>query len=122
MRIIANSVWNDGAHAPLSNFQTGMPSILALSARFAEIPEPGNTMTPIGITASIWSLRRNGAALAWRGPAGVKAVWGALRAVAPAAAVRAAALRRAPRGRTHPGCVAGTAVGPPHIARGAVQC
>src|SRR5260370_41978201 len=71
MRIIANSVWNDGAHAPLSNFQTGMPSILALSARFAEIPEPGNTMAPIGITASIWSLRGNGAALAWRGGAGV---------------------------------------------------
>src|SRR5260370_42451925 len=86
MRIIANSVWNDGAHAPLSNFQTGMPSILALSARFAEIPEPGNTMTPIGITASIWSLRRNGAALAWRGPVGWEGVRGVLAGVGPPAA------------------------------------
>ena len=50
-----------GAHAP-PNFQTGMPSFLALSARFAEMPEPGNTMTPIGRTSSIWSLRLNGAA------------------------------------------------------------
>ena len=54
-----------GAQAPpSSNFQTGMPSFLALSARFAEIPEPGNTMTPIGRISSILSLRLNGAALA----------------------------------------------------------
>ena len=74
MRLIAKSVWRDGAHAPPSNFHTGMPSFLALSARFAEMPEPGNTMTPIGITASIWSLRRNGAALAWRVQSGLKAI------------------------------------------------
>ena len=51
------------AHAS-PNFHTGMPSFLALSARFAEMPEPGNTMTPIGRTSRIWSLRLNGAALA----------------------------------------------------------
>jgi len=50
-------------HAP-PNFQTGMPSFLALSARLAEMPEPGKTMTPIGNTSMIWSLRLNGAALA----------------------------------------------------------
>jgi hypothetical protein len=50
-----------GAHAP-PFFQTGMPSFLALSARFAEMPEPGNTMTPIGRTSRIRSLRLNGAA------------------------------------------------------------
>ena len=33
----------------------------ALSARFAEIPEPGKAMTPIGSTSSIWSLRLKGA-------------------------------------------------------------
>src|SRR5216684_1998346 len=90
MRLIANSVWNDGAHAPPSNFQTGMPSFLALSARFAEMPEPGNTMTPIGTTASIWSLRRNGAALAWRVQSGLKAICVTLRALAQAAAMRSA--------------------------------
>lgn len=43
---------NGGAYAP-PNFQTGMPSFLALSARFAEMPEPGKTMTPIGSTSRI---------------------------------------------------------------------
>jgi len=52
-----------GAHVP-PNFQTGMPSFLALSARFAEMPEPGNTMTPIGSKSRIWSLRLKGAAFA----------------------------------------------------------
>src|SRR6516164_7604239 len=51
------------AYAPPC-FQMGMPSFLALSARFAEMPEPGNTMTPIGRTSRIRSLRLNGAALA----------------------------------------------------------
>ena len=51
------------AHAP-PYFQTGMPSFFALSARFAEMPEPGNTMTPIGRTSRTRSLRLNGAALA----------------------------------------------------------
>ena len=57
-----------GAHAP-PYFQTGMPSFFALSARFAEMPEPGNTMTPIGRTSRIRSLRLNGAALAGASPA-----------------------------------------------------
>ena len=51
------------AHAP-RYFQTGMPSFFALSARFAEMPEPVNTMTPIGRTSRTRSLRLNGAALA----------------------------------------------------------
>ena len=34
-------------------FQTGMPSLRALSARLAEMPEPGKTMTPIGMASSI---------------------------------------------------------------------
>ena len=59
------------------------------------MPEPGNTMTPIGITASIWSLRRNGAALAWRVQSGLKAIWATLRALAQAAAMRSAPLRAA---------------------------
>jgi hypothetical protein len=87
-------VRKSGAYAPLSNFQTGMPSFLALSARFAEMPEPGNTMTPIGTTASIWSLRRNGAALAWRVQSGLKAIWVTLRALARSGALRAAAVEQ----------------------------
>ena len=43
-----------GAHAPpLPNFQTGMPSLRALSARFSRMPVPGKTMAPIGSTSSI---------------------------------------------------------------------
>src|SRR5260370_6292013 len=115
MRLIANSVWNDGAHAPLSNFQTGMPSILALSARFAEMPEPGNTMTPIGITASIWSLRRNGAALAWRGPLGLEAESGGVPRVGPAAAECSAAPPGSPLRRSLAAWV-GVALSRPHPA------
>ena len=39
------------AHAAVSNRQTGMPSFLALSARFPVMPEPGKMMTPFGIVA-----------------------------------------------------------------------
>jgi len=39
------------------NFHTRMPSIRALSARLAEMPDPGKTMTPIGGVASMWSFR-----------------------------------------------------------------
>src|SRR3546814_5330289 len=62
----ANVLARDGgAHAPLlPNFQTGIPSLRALSARFSWIPVPGKTRAPIGNTLSIWSLRLNGAALA----------------------------------------------------------
>ena len=45
--------FGDGGTQPPPNFQTVMPSFLALSARFAEIPEPGKWMTPIGNTSSI---------------------------------------------------------------------
>jgi len=37
---------------PLRKSNSGMPSFLALSARLSLIPEPGNTTTPIGNTAS----------------------------------------------------------------------
>ena len=39
-----------------------MPSFLALSARFAEMPEPGNTMTPIGedVEDLVVALERRG--------------------------------------------------------------
>ena len=37
------------------------------------MPAPGNTITPIGNTLSIWSFRLNGAALAWRFEIGLKA-------------------------------------------------
>jgi hypothetical protein len=43
-----------GAHAPpSSNVHTGMPSLRALSARLAETPEPGKTMTPMGSVSRI---------------------------------------------------------------------
>ena len=54
------------AHAPPApSFQTGRPSFFALSARLPWMPVPGNTMTPIGSTSSIASLRLNGAAWFW---------------------------------------------------------
>lgn len=54
-----------GAHAPPEpKRQIGMPSLRALSARFSWMPEPGNTMTPIGNISRIWSLRLKGAAFA----------------------------------------------------------
>jgi hypothetical protein len=39
--------------------KTGMPSILALSARLSCMPVPGKTMTPICSTSSMASLRLN---------------------------------------------------------------
>jgi hypothetical protein len=38
---------------PSPNLQTGIPSFFALSARLAEMPDPGKTMTPMGIMSSI---------------------------------------------------------------------
>ncbi len=55
-----------GYAPPLPKLHTGMPSFLALSARFSWMPVPGNTMMPIGNASSMASLRRNGAALACR--------------------------------------------------------
>jgi hypothetical protein len=40
---------------------------------------PGKTMTPIGKTSSIWSLRLNGAALACCVQSGLKAIGGTSR-------------------------------------------
>jgi hypothetical protein len=65
--------------APLPNFQTGMPSLRALSARVSWMPVPGATSTPIGNTSSMASFRLNGAALAWRAQSGLKAICGTLR-------------------------------------------
>ena len=60
----SSSALRDAAYeaTPLE-LQTGMPSLRALSARFAEMPEPGKAITPIGMVSSIRSLRLNGAAL-----------------------------------------------------------
>jgi hypothetical protein len=50
----SHEIRNSGAHAPpFPNFQTGMPSFFALSARFPWMPVPGKTMTPIGRMSSI---------------------------------------------------------------------
>src|ERR1700676_714092 len=97
-----------GAHAPPSpNFQTGIPSFLALSPRLAEMPEPGNTMTPIGRTSRIRSLRLNGAALAWRVQSGLKTICGTLRVSAQQAAIRSAPLGLPPCLTTMSGGLAG---------------
>ena len=56
------------------NLQTGMPSRFALSARLAEIPDPGKAMRPMGSVSRIWSLRRNGAALPWRVQSGLNTI------------------------------------------------
>ena len=45
---------------------TGMRILRALSAKFSEIPEPGNARTPIGMVSSIASLRLKGAEIAQR--------------------------------------------------------
>ena len=63
----------DGAYT-LPTFQTVMPSFLALSARLSWIPVPGKCMTPIGSSASMASLRLNGAALAWLVQSGLNAI------------------------------------------------
>jgi Zn-dependent peptidase ImmA (M78 family) len=62
-----------GGYAPFSNFRTGMPSFLALSARFSWMPLPGKTRTPTGSTSSMASLRLKGAALACLVQSGLKA-------------------------------------------------
>jgi hypothetical protein len=59
-----------GARAPpFAEFSAGMPSLFALSERLSWMPVPGKGMTPIGRTASIASLRLNGAAFGVLGPA-----------------------------------------------------
>ena len=57
-----------------------MPSFRALSAKLSVTPEPGKTTTPMGRASSSWSLRLNGAALAWRAKSGLKTICGALLA------------------------------------------
>ncbi len=78
---------------PSSNFHTGMPSFLALSARLAEMPEPGKTITPMGSVSSIWSLRLNGAALACLVQSGLKVICGTFRWSAHLAAISSALSR-----------------------------
>ena len=54
MRWFPASEKGGGAYAPpFPNFQTGMPSFLALSAKLSWMPVPGKTMTPIGRMSSI---------------------------------------------------------------------
>ena len=48
------------------------------------MPEPGKTMTPMGRTSSIWSLRLKGAALRWRFQSGLKGDLRDLAIVGPA--------------------------------------
>ena len=74
IRTASISVGRGGAYAPpLPNCQTEIPSLRALSARLSWMPVPGKTMTPIGITVSMRSLRLNGAALACFVQSGLKA-------------------------------------------------
>lgn len=70
--------YDGDAHAP-PNFQIGMPSFFALSARLSWMPVPGKTMTPIGSTSSIWSLRLKGAARPCFAQSGAKPIWGTPR-------------------------------------------
>ena len=72
------AAYDGDAHAP-PNRQTGMPSFLALSARLPWMPVPGKTMTPIGSTSSIWSLRLNGAARPCFVQSGAKPICGTPR-------------------------------------------
>src|SRR5215468_10545922 len=95
---------NGGAYAP-PNVQTGMPSFLDLSARLAEMPEPGKTMTPIGSTSRSWSLRLKGAALPWRDQLGLNAICRTLRLWAQQAAMRSAPFGDPPWRSTISGCL-----------------
>ena len=70
------------------------------------MPVPGKTMTPIGSTSSIWSLRLNGAALACRVQSGLKAICGTLRLSAQQAAMRSAPFGDPPCSSTMSGCLA----------------
>ncbi len=81
----------NGAHAPSPDAcQTGMPRRRALSARLSVMPLPGKTINPAGMTDSISSLRRKGAALACLLQFGLKMIWVTLRASAQQAAMRSA--------------------------------
>src|SRR5258707_7922760 len=98
-------VEQDGAHAP-PNFQRGMPSFFALSARLSWIPVPGKCMTPIGSNSSMASLRLNGAALACLVQSGLKAICGTFRVVAHLEAISSAPFGEPPWIRTMSGCFA----------------
>ena len=67
------------------------------------MPEPGKTMTPIGRTSSIWSLRLKGAALACLVQSGLKAICGTLRLSAQQAAMRSAPFGRSAVQQHHVG-------------------
>ena len=88
--------------------QTGMPRILALSARLAEMPEPGKATTPTDSASSILSLRLNGAALRCRVQFGLKTTCGTLRLSAQQAAMRSAPRGLPPCSSTMSGCLART--------------
>ena len=92
--------------SPSVKRHTGMPSFFALSARLAEMPEPGNTTTPIGSASSIRSLRLKGAALLCRVQSGLKRTCGTLRLSAQQAAMRSAPRGLPPCSSTMSGCLA----------------
>lgn len=96
------------SRAALAEFPDRNAELLALSARLAEMPEPGKAMSPIGRTASIWSLRLKGAALAWRVQSGLNAICGTLRWSAQRAAMRSAPFGDPPCSSTMSGCWAWT--------------
>ena len=67
------------------------------------MPEPGKTMTPIGRTSRIWSLRLKGAALAWRVQSGLNGICVHLAGVGPAGGDALGAGRRAAVQQDHVG-------------------
>src|SRR5436190_23615012 len=86
---------NGGAHEPpLPNFQIGMPSLRALSARFSWMPVPGATSTPIGNTLQhgVVPLERRGLGVA--SPVGPEGDLRHLAVIGPAGGDALAALRR----------------------------
>ncbi len=82
---------------------TGIPSFLALSSRFSWVAVPGNTITPIGRTSSIASLRLNGAPFGVPGPIRLESDLRHLAVVGPAGGDAFGALRRAAVQQHHVG-------------------
>src|SRR5574337_394936 len=84
------------------------PVISKYFERLAWMPVPGKCMTPIGRTASIASLRLNGAAFACFVQSGLKAICGTLRLLAHLAAISSAPFGEPPCSNTMSGCLAWT--------------
>ena len=94
----------DGAHAPPSpNFQTGMPSFFALSARLSWMPVPGKTHDADRqhFEHCVVALERRG--LGVLGPVGLEGDLRHLAVVGPAGGDQLGALRRAAMQQHHVG-------------------